>query len=156
MPEQLAKTFTARLAGAEGELRSITESEADEPYRAGAWTRKQVVGHLLDSAINNHIRFVMAALDGEYSGPAYDADGWVRMHDYANLKWSMLLDFWRTHNALLAEVVRQIPEVKLNAECRIGKDEPVTLRFVVEDYLDHMDGHIAEITAKGLPRTISA
>ncbi|MGE5112016.1 MAG: hypothetical protein ACM3JB_14230, partial [Acidobacteriaceae bacterium] len=95
MPEQLANSFAAHLAKVETELRTISEAEAIEPYQADAWTRKQVLGHLLDSAINNHVRFVVAALDGEYSGPAYHAQGWVAMHDYANMPWSLLLDLWK-------------------------------------------------------------
>src|SRR5512146_3539837 len=155
MPEQLANSFAAHRAKVDAELRTITETEATEPYQADAWTRKQVLGHLLDSAINNHVRFVMAALDGEYSGPAYHAQGWVAMHDYANMLWSDLLDVWKAHNTLLTRVVRQIPEDRLTAECRIGNDKPVTLRFVIEDYLHHMEEHISEITESQAPRKMS-
>jgi len=156
MPEQLANDFSARLASAEADLRAITELEATEPYKPDAWTRKQVLGHLIDSAINNHVRFVMAALDGEYTGPAYHAQGWVSMHDYANILWSELLDLWKAHNALLARVVSQVPEDKLTAECRIGTDQPVTLRYVIEDYLHHLEEHITEITESQAPRRMSA
>jgi len=156
MPEQLAVDFSARLASAEADLRVITELEATEPYKSDAWTRKQVLGHLIDSAINNHVRFVMAALDGVYTGPAYHAQGWVAMHDYANMLWSDLLDVWKAHNTLLTRVVRQIPEDRLTAECRIGDDKPVTLRFVIEDYLHHMEEHISEITEGQAPRKMSA
>ncbi len=156
MPEQLANDFAARLASAESDLRAITELEATETYKADAWTRKQVLGHLIDSAINNHVRFVMAALDGEYTGPAYHAQGWVTMHDYANMLWSELLDLWKAHNSLLARVVRQIAEENLTAECRIGSDKPVTLRYVIEDYLHHLEEHISEITESQAPRKMSA
>lgn len=156
MPEQLANDFSARLASAESDLRVITELEATEAYKPDAWTRKQVLGHLIDSAINNHVRFVMAALDGEYSGPAYHAQGWVAMHDYANMLWSDLIVLWKAHNELLTRVVRQVPEDKLTAECRIGSDQPVTLRYVIEDYLHHLEEHITEITESQAPRRMSA
>ncbi len=153
MPEQLADDFSARLASAEADLRVITEVEAAEPYKPNVWTRKQVLGHLVDSAINNHVRFVMATLDDEYAGPAYHAQGWVDLHDYANILWSELLEIWKAHNVLLTRVVRQVPEEKLTAECRIGDDKPVTLRYLIEDYLHHMEEHITEIQA---PRRMSA
>jgi DinB superfamily len=156
MPEQLADDFRARLASAEADLKVITEVEATENYRKDAWTRKQILGHLIDSAINNHVRFVVAALDGEYTGPAYHSQGWVEMHDYANMLWSELVELWRAHNALLTRVVGQVPEDKLLAPCRIGNDQPVTLRYVIEDYLHHMDGHITEITESRVPRKMSA
>ena len=156
MPEQLADDFRARLDSAEADLKAITELEATEPYKPDAWTRKQVLGHLIDSAINNHVRFVMATLDGEYTGPAYHAQGWVAMHDYANMLWSQLIELWKAHNQLLARVVRQVPEDRLTAECRIGSDQPVTLRYVIEDYLHHLEGHITEITESQAPRKMSA
>ncbi len=156
MPEQLADDFLARLASSESDLRAVTELEATETYKPDAWTRKQVLGHLIDSAINNHVRFVMAALDGEYTGPAYHAQGWVEMHDYANMLWSELLDLWRAHNSLLARVVRQVPEDRLTAECRVGSDQSVRLRYVIEDYLHHMEEHITEITESQAPRKMSA
>ncbi len=156
MPEQLADDFSARLASAEAGLRVITELEATEPYKPDAWTRKQVLGHLIDSAINNHVRFVMAALDGEYAGPAYHAQGWVAMHDYANMLWSDLLELWKAHNALLTRVVMQIPDDRFTAECHIGDDKPVTLQYVVEDYLHHMEQHITEITENQAPQRMSA
>ncbi|MDT8067091.1 MAG: DinB family protein [Terriglobia bacterium] len=156
MPEQLADDFSARLASAEADLRVITEFEASEPYKPDVWTRKQVLGHLIDSAINNHVRFAVAALDAEYSGPAYHAQGWVAIHDYANMQWSELLELWKAHNALLARVVRQIADDKLAAQCRIGNDPPVTLRYVIEDYLRHMEEHVTEITESQAPRQMSA
>jgi hypothetical protein len=61
-PEQLADDFAARLASAESDLRAITELEATEAYKPDAWTRKKVLGHLIDSAVKNRVRFVMAAL----------------------------------------------------------------------------------------------
>ncbi len=156
MPEQLADDFSARLASAESDLKAITELEAIEPHRPNAWTRKQVLGHLIDSTINNHVRFVMAALDGEYTGQAYHAQGWVSMHDYANMLWSDLLALWKAHNSLLARVVRQIPEDKLTSECRVGNEKPATLRYIIEDYLHHMEGHIIEITESQALRRMSA
>ena len=78
------------------------------------------------------------------------------MHDYANMLWSQLIELWKAHNQLLARVLRQVPEDKLTAECRIGSDQPVTLRYVIEDYLHHLEGHITEITESQAPRKMSA
>ena len=57
---------------------------ADVPWREGGWTRKQIVGHLLDSAANNRQRFVRAAIDGKYAGPKYAQEAWVAAHGYAS------------------------------------------------------------------------
>jgi len=147
MPQMLGDKFRLRLEKVQAELQRVSEAKASEHYRDGGWTRKQVLGHLLDSAANNHIRFVVAALNGEFTGPKYDSEGWVRMHDYANLSWSYLFEQWRTQNTIIAQVVDHIPEEALEAPCRIGDDKPVTLRFVVEDYLDHMEEHLKDIVS---------
>lgn len=145
MPIELGEKFRSRIEAAESKLTSITESHASQKYPGGEWTRKQVLGHLLDSAANNHIRFVVASLEGRFTGPKYDADGWVRTHDYRNLSWSYLFEQWRVRNSILAQVVDHVPEPALSAQCTIGDDQPVTLRFIIEDYLDHLDHHVSDI-----------
>src|ERR1700689_2159450 len=88
-------------------LLSITEEQAAEPpsrkqaMKPGAWTRKQELGHLLDSAANNHIRFVRAALDGRYDGPGYAQNEWVSLHDWQHVQWNTLIAWWQQHNTLL-------------------------------------------------------
>ena len=145
MPEQLAQTFRARLRAAEQKLNAITESNADERYYKESWTRKQVLGHLLDSAANNHVRFVVATIEGTFTGPFYAQNDWVNLHGYQTLPWAVLLEQWRGQNAMLAQVVERIPQEKLTSQCHIGNDAPVTLKFLIEDYLDHMDHHVADI-----------
>jgi hypothetical protein len=145
MPQQLGDKFRSRIEQAQAALQGIHEEGASQKYPGGEWTRKQVLGHLLDSAANNHIRFVAASLDGKYAGPKYNADGWVRAHDYANLSWSYLFEQWRVRNSILAHVVDHVPEAALDSECIIGDDQPVTLLFVIEDYLDHLDHHVSDI-----------
>ena len=61
-------------------LLGLNPTTADKPWRAGGWTRKEIVGLLLDSAANNRQRFVRAAADGRYDGPKYLQDAWVKAH----------------------------------------------------------------------------
>jgi len=146
MPAELGKLFDHRLAAAAVHLSAITEEQANEPFRPGGWRRKEVLGHLLDSAANNHQRFVRAALDGHYEGPGYQQEAWVSLHGYAGLPWAALMASWRERNALLARVVQRIEESKLEAPCTVGADQPVSLRFLIEHYLRHLDHHVAQIT----------
>ena len=145
MPQQLGEKFRSRIEAAQAKLQGISEAHAMEKYPGGEWTRKQVLGHLLDSAANNHVRFVAASLDGKYTGPKYDADGWVNLHDYAHLSWSYLFEQWRVSNSMLSHVVDNVPDQALTAQCIIGDDQPVTLRFIIEDYLDHLEHHVSDI-----------
>jgi len=118
---------------------------ADTPYRPGGWTRKQVLGHMLDSAANNHQRFVRAALEGHYSGLGYQQNGWVDLHGYAELPWQTLLDWWVAAHQQLERVVARIPEERMTSLCVVGGDAPVTLRFLSEDYIAHQRHHLAQI-----------
>jgi hypothetical protein len=147
MPTQLAQRFSAELDAIHAALVAIPQEAADIPWRDGGWTRKQIVGHLLDSAANNRQRFVRAAADGSFAGPNYAQDAWVAAHGYAGQPWATLLDWWRVEHEILAAVVSAIPEERLDASCIVGKNAPVSLRFLSEDYLDHQREHLRQIAA---------
>jgi hypothetical protein len=151
MGTQLAQEFRAELGRLETILKGLGPELADTPWRPGGWTRKQIVGHLLDSATNNRQRFVRAAADGHYAGPTYAQEQWVAAHGYAEQDWEMLLRWWQVEHEILAAVVERIPEERLDAECVVGDDAPVTLRFLIEDYLRHQKWHFGQMTS-GLER----
>lgn len=124
------------------------EAEAGKPAREGAWSQKQELGHLIDSAANNHVRFVRASLEPEFHGLPYDADAWVALHAYGDLQWAMLVDFWERYNRLLVELVARIPEERLATRCVVGQSAPVTLGFLIEDYIAHMQHHLDHILGR--------
>jgi hypothetical protein len=138
-------SFRAQIASAYQLLLAVSPQAAERSFREGGWSRKEILGHLIDSALNNHQRFVRASLDGSYEGPPYAQEGWVAMHGYESMNWDTLLEHWRWQNELLAEVVERIPEERSDAPCRVGDGDPVTLRFLVEDYLSHLHQHVGQI-----------
>src|ERR1035438_4149661 len=91
MSTQLAKDFRTLLEQLLSDLQALPSALADVPWRAGGWTRKQVLGPLLDFAANNRQRFVRAATEGEFSGPNYMQEAWVAAHGYADQSWETLL-----------------------------------------------------------------
>jgi hypothetical protein len=135
------------LAALELTLAGVPAELAEVPWRPGGWTRKQIVGHLLDSAANNRQRFVRAAIDGAYAGPGYAQDEWVAAHGYESQEWQTLVRWWRVEHEILAAVVDRIPEARLDASCTVGNSGPVTLHFLVEDYIAHQKHHFAQLTA---------
>lgn len=128
-------------------LRALTDAEASRSVRGG-WTGKQELGHLIDSATNNHARFVVVTLQDNYKGPGYDQEGWVATHGYADMPWSTIVDFWYSYNSLLAGLVARIPASRLEAICEIGGSGPLTLAFVIEDYVLHMQHHIDQLLGR--------
>ncbi|MBL7720079.1 MAG: DinB family protein [Flavipsychrobacter sp.] len=130
---------------AEATQKFAAMDEAAWQYRsaAGKWCRKEVLGHLVDSAACNHQRFLRAQLEEEiYSGPGYPQDDFVRLQQYATADTATLVALWRAFNIHLAHVVRNIDPGKLDVACSIGNNAPVTLSFVVTDYVAHLHHHL--------------
>jgi hypothetical protein len=142
---QLSEDFRAELKAIHAELLALDPALAGVPWRIGGWTRRQIVGHLLDSAANNRQRFVRAAIDGQYEGPTYAQDEWVASHGYSAQSWETLLRWWHVDHEILAAVVDRIPEDRLQASCVIGGDAPVSLRYLIEDYLAHQRWHLVQL-----------
>lgn len=127
------------------QLARIAEDASAEPISPNKWSRREVLGHLIDSASNNHQRFVRAQLDGSLTMPGYAQEQWVERQGYKEEKWTELVLFWKSYNMHLVHVVSRIPEEKLGALCAIGNNEPVTLGFLIEDYVAHMKNHLKQI-----------
>jgi len=145
MSETLAQWFCAELDEIHRALKALPESLADTPWRAGGWTRKQIIGHMMDSAANNRQRFVRASTEGSYSGPFYAQEAWVAAHGYADQPWTTLLTWWEVEHELLMVIVDRIPAERLQAMCTVGSDAPVTLEFLVRDYIAHQRWHVKQM-----------
>jgi hypothetical protein len=145
--KELSEKLTQAVDAAQVVLRRVTEQDSIMPALPGGWSRKQVLGHLIDSASNNHQRFVRAALQPTLALPGYDQDGCVRVQAVQEAPWSLLVALWGEYNRYLAHVIAHLPAGKLETICRIGANEPVTLRFIAEDYLQHMLHHLRQIGA---------
>jgi hypothetical protein len=150
MPRELSARVRETIEREVPNLRALTdEAAAQNDGRPGSWTRKQELGHLIDSATNNHLRFMLASIDGEFRGPGYAQDKWVEAHGYRDIEWYALVDLWYQYNALLAHLVERIPEAHMSNGCVIG-ESVVTLRFVIEDYVRHMQHHLDHVLARGI------
>ncbi len=147
MADDLAQWFRTELDDIHSTLVSLPAALADVPWREGGWTRKQIVGHLLDSATNNRHRFVRAGTESAQTGPQYGQDAWVAAHGYAEQPWPTLLAWWEAEHEILMAVVDHIAAERLEAIYAVGDDAPVTLRFLVEDYIAHQRWHMKQLMA---------
>ena len=146
-PQDLAVKLRTMVESHVDELDGVPEEAAEEtPEPAGAWTKKQELGHLIDSAANNHHRFVLAGIgSGEYRGMTYAQDAWVDLHGYSELPWDDLVTFWCSYNLLLEHLVSRLPEDRMGTLCYVGANEPVTLEWLIDDYMLHMQHHLDHI-----------
>jgi DinB superfamily len=143
--KELNENLLTVVDWAEERLRAMPLEESARPLRPGGWSPKQVLGHLIDSASNNHQRFVRAALAPSLDFPGYDQDGNLRVEVPENADWLLLVTLWAAYNRYLAHVIAHLPAAKRDTMCRIGNAEPVTLRFLATDYLDHLRHHLAQM-----------
>jgi hypothetical protein len=149
------------------ELRDLTERTAAEllliaPVVAarrpapGKWSIKEIVGHLIDSASNNHPRFVRAQWTSDLVLSGYDQDAWVAAQRYQDAAWPDLVLPWREFNRHLARTVAAIPTDLRELERHphnldrmafrpVPADQPVTLDYLMRDYIEHLEHHLRQI-----------
>ena len=128
-----------------GRLAGISNANAAARPAPDSWSPKQELGHLIDSAANNHQRIVRAQLEDDLAMPGYDGDRWVELHGYHNRNWTELIALWRAGNSQLLAAAESAPEAAWSHTLSVGDSEPMTLRFVLDDYVDHMVSHLRHI-----------
>lgn len=144
---ELANKLLAVITAAEPKLRRVTPDESTKPILSGGWSRKQVLGHLIDSASNNHQRFVRACLQESLDFPSYDQQGCVRLQAPQEAEWPLLISLWAEYNRYLAHILTRLPAGKLETPCHIGKEGSMPLRVVATGYVNHLLHHLEQIGA---------
>lgn len=142
---ELASELRDEIESALPRLQRLPEADVTRNRGAGKWVKKEVLGHLIDSAANNHQRFVRAQASDPFVGPGYDQLAWVSVHGYRDRAWSELLDLWAGLNRHLAHVIAAVPPERLQTRCVIGDHEPAPLEWWIRDYVRHLRHHLAQI-----------
>lgn len=110
--------------------------------KAGSkWTVKEILGHLVDSAVNHH-QYWVRLHDGDLRFPPYDQDVWVDRAGYSDFPWQDLIRLWSGHNRLMASIAMQIP---LEALHNRWHDKDRDLKNLLDHYVEHLRHHLASI-----------
>jgi hypothetical protein len=143
VPQALAELRDA-LDVASYSLSALDEAAADAPRDGGGWTRKQILGHLIDSANVNLQRFLRGQVQPGFS-LLYPQDEFVELNAYADRSFADVLALWLALNRQLLPVAERIPTENLESLCGQGDGEDWTLRFRLIDYVGHMQHHLDQI-----------
>jgi DinB family protein len=128
------------------ELQQYSQDKLLSPYAPGKWTRIQVLGHLIDSAINNLKRFTESQyLPQPYTVIRYQQDELVAVNDYHHLPLEHVLVLWAALNRQILYVAARIPAEKLSYTIIIPSGEHKTLEWLIIDYVEHMEHHLEQI-----------
>ena len=146
--QEIAADLDATVTKAKPLLDNLSAHETTSRRGPDKWSKKEIVGHLIDSASNNHQRFVRAALQGHLSFPAYAQASMVQIQRYHNLDWKVLVGLWGNYNRFLAHVIHHLPESSFAVICHIGENKPATLGWVCQDYVIHLKHHLKQIVGE--------
>ena len=130
--------------------------ESETLRQAGKWSAKEILGHLIDSATNNHARFVTAQLKDDLLFDGYDQEAWVAKQRYQQSSWLELVTLWKYYNLHLLHLVASIPEDVLKqprprhglntiAWKPVYEAKAATLDYLIRDYFEHMKHHLRQI-----------
>ena len=156
--EQFLVDFRDTIVSATARLKDISETRSNSKASVTEWTPKETIGHLIDSAANNHQRFVRAQFTDDLVFPGYEQDEWVSAQKYSEESWPQVIQLWSSYNLHLLHVASAIPQnVLIRQRTRhtldqiafnlVDKDEPATLEYLIRDYVDHLRHHLNQIFA---------
>lgn len=128
-------------------LLKIKEEVLRTPIAPGKWSKKEILGHLIDSARVNLQRFLEAQHSpAPYIVQRYMQDELVKLNDYQNVPTLEIIQLWKSLNQQIANVFERVPEVELSKTVEIPHENRTKdLRFIMEDYVAHLEHHVKQI-----------
>jgi hypothetical protein len=124
-------------------LTRINEEEFCFKLNPNKWSKKEILGHLIDSAANNYQRFVRAQFEN-IPAISYDQNNWNTFSYHNQTDSRQLIEFWTSYNKQIIELFKHIPEENLKRKCIAGGNK-VTLEFIINDYVTHLEHHLKQI-----------
>ncbi|WP_177764931.1 GNAT family N-acetyltransferase [Flavobacterium sp. I3-2] len=135
--EELIEIIPPKLT----EINELNFSFKSSPEK---WSKKEILGHLIDSATNNHQRFLRAQFE---NSPTiwYDQNNWVEKSNYQNIDKQHLIDFWTNYNKHLVHIIKSINVENLKNKCKTKDRSDLTIEFLICDYIEHLEHHLEQI-----------
>ena len=150
------QVFTERINKSVDALLEISDESAAIKKSVNKWSRKEILGHLIDSANVNYNRFINAVSKEDLIFGTYPQNEWVELQSYNSRDWRQLIFLWKSLNVHIIELVKNIPEEKLfrlttshnfNNICwkEVQEGEKSSLDYLINDYFGHLEHHLKQI-----------
>ena len=125
---------------------NFTEAQLAFKPSAAKWSKKEIIGHLIDSAQNNIRRFVVTQYQ-TVPNIVYAQNEWVGVQNYQQYNSKDLVSLWALLNKHIAVILKNMPAAKYQLQCNTGKDkeELHTIEFLATDYITHHLHHLKQI-----------
>jgi hypothetical protein len=133
------------------EFLRFPEGELTRKPAPGKWSKKEILGHLIDSAANNHHRFIRAQFEKEpFVVIPYEQEEWNRIQKYNEVDTKYLVEFWKMYNRHILWIISNFSEEKLSMKCKSIDEREIAenIFLLIKDYVDHMDHHLNQIFNK--------
>ena len=140
-----ARELDRVLAASIPDLVAIADHTAAEPHVAGKWSRKEIIGHLIDSASNNHQRFVRGVETHGGEFPGYDQEFCVRLQRPNDMPWALLVDLWSSYNRYLSHVIASLPAESAGYSMQVGDYPAVDLLWIAVDSVEHLKHPVNQV-----------
>jgi hypothetical protein len=124
-------------------LTEISEENMSTKPSPTKWSKKEIIGHLIDSATNNHQRFVRGQFEN-IPEISYDQNNWNEFSFYNQIDSKQIISFWTIYNKQIIEIIKRIPKENLEKQIKIGNNI-LTLGFLIIDYVEHLEHHLKQI-----------
>jgi RimJ/RimL family protein N-acetyltransferase len=149
MPRIEPDELDRRIANVVTRCLTITDRGASMPIRDGEWNAKQLLGHLIDSALNNHQRLIRVQINGHLTDgvlriDGYEQDNWVAANGWNDRSWTDLITLWEAVNRQLVWLVKRFPEHAWRVPVALSAAAPVPLEDLL-DYIEHLDAHLEDL-----------
>ena len=134
------------VAQVPGELGQFSPDEMTHRPAPGKWSKKEILGHLCDSALHNWQRFTAVQRQSEpLKIIPYHQDDLVRLNGYQHLPTGQIAALWASLNTQIVAALKKLPPEKLSHPIVLPDGKPETLQFLIEDYLVHLEHHLGQI-----------
>lgn len=143
--KQVAAELRQIVATVTPMLKGINDSNFSVRPRPDKWSRKEILGHLIDSACNNQQKFVRLMQQPRLDFPGYAQDDWVELQNWAAADWENMIELWRTYNLHIAYLIENAKPEFVENEITIEGVGPFKLGFIMPDYVEHLKHHVKQI-----------